>query len=81
MRKMKKLRRYKADGYATVLILETQVGRQAGGDGAVPSRAKTQCECALTYMNAVFPKNLTDALSVHANTVGTTSETGRRTQR
>ncbi len=24
MRKMKKLRRYKADGYATVLILETQ---------------------------------------------------------
>jgi hypothetical protein len=57
-----------------------KVGRQSGGDGAMPSRAEIQCECAFTYMNAVFRKNLTDALSVDANDVDAASDTGRRTR-
>ena len=51
-----------------------QVGKQAGGDGAVPFQAEIQCECAFTYMNAVFRKNLTDALAVDANHVDTASD-------
>jgi hypothetical protein len=54
---------------------DAQVGRQAGDDGAVPSRVEIQCECAFTYMNAVFRKNLTDALAVDANHVDTASDT------
>jgi len=42
----------------------------------VPSQAEIQCECAFTYMNAVFRKNLTDALAVDANEVDTASDTG-----
>jgi hypothetical protein len=42
----------------------------------VPSQAEIQCECAFTYMNAVFRKNLTDALAVDANDVDTASDTG-----
>jgi hypothetical protein len=33
-----------------------------------------QCECAFTFMNAVFRKNLTDALAVDANHVDTASD-------
>jgi hypothetical protein len=40
-----------------------RVGRQAGDDGAVPSRAWIRCECAFTYMNAVPGKNLTVVFS------------------
>jgi hypothetical protein len=47
-----------------------------GGDGAVPSQAEIQGECAFTYMNAVFRKNLTDALAVDANDVDTASDSG-----
>jgi hypothetical protein len=36
-------------------------------DGAMPSQEWIRCECAFTYMNAVFRRNLTDALSVDAN--------------
>jgi hypothetical protein len=39
-----------------------KVGKQSGGDGAMPSQAEIRCECAFTYMNEVFRKNLTDAL-------------------
>ena len=46
-----------------------------GGDGAVPSQAQIQCECAFTYMNAVFRKNLTDALAVDANHADIASHT------
>jgi hypothetical protein len=53
-----------------------KVGKQSGGDGAVPSQAEIQCECAFTHMNAVFRKNLTDALAVDANGVDTASDTG-----
>ena len=42
---------------------DAQVGRQAGGDGAVPSQAEIRCECAFTYMNAVSGKNLTGVFS------------------
>jgi hypothetical protein len=42
----------------------------------VPSQAEFQCECAFAYMNAVFRKNLTDALVVDANDVDTASNTG-----
>jgi hypothetical protein len=42
----------------------------------VPSRVEIQCECAFTYMNAVFRKNLTEALAVGANGVDDTSDTG-----
>jgi hypothetical protein len=38
-----------------------KVGKQSGGDGTVPFQAETRCECAFTYMNAVFRKNLTAA--------------------
>jgi hypothetical protein len=48
-----------------------KVGKQSGGDGAVPSQVEIRCECAFTYMNAVFRKNLTDALAVDANDVDT----------
>jgi hypothetical protein len=41
----------------------------------VPSQAEIQCECAFTYMNAVFRKNLTDALAVDANDIDTASDT------
>jgi len=41
----------------------------------VPSQAEIQCECAFTYMNAVFRKNLTEALAVGANGVDDTSDT------
>jgi hypothetical protein len=41
----------------------------------VPSRIEIQCECAFTNMNAVFRKNLTDALAVNANHVATASDT------
>ena len=41
----------------------------------MPSRVEIQCECAFTYMNAVFRKNLTDALAVDANQVDTASDT------
>jgi hypothetical protein len=40
-----------------------KVGKQSGGDGAMPSQAEIRCECAFTYMNAVSRKNLTDALA------------------
>ena len=42
--------------------------RQEGGDH-LPPQFRIQSECALTYMNAVFRKNLTDALAVDANHV------------
>ena len=40
------------------------------------SQVDIRCECAFTYMNAVFRKNLTDALAVRANRVDDTSDTG-----
>ena len=42
----------------------------------MPSQAEIQYECAFTYMNAVFRRNLTDALAVDANDVDTASDTG-----
>jgi hypothetical protein len=42
---------------------DAQVGRQAGDDGAVPSRAWIRCECAFTYMNAVSGRSLTGVFS------------------
>ena len=42
----------------------------------MPSQAEIRCECAFTYMNAVFRKNLTEALAVGANGVDGTSDTG-----
>jgi hypothetical protein len=47
----------------------------------VPSRVAIQCECAFTYMNAFFRKNLTDALAVDANHVDTRVQHERRTRR
>ena len=44
-----------------------QVGRQAEGDGVVPSRAEIQCECAFTYMNASSRRNLSGALTAEMN--------------
>ena len=41
----------------------------------MPSRVEIQCECAFTYMNAVFRKKLTDALAVDANHVDIASDT------
>jgi hypothetical protein len=38
-----------------------KVGKQSGGVGTVPFQAEIRCECAFTYMNAVFRENLTDA--------------------
>ena len=52
-----------------------EFGEQSGGDGAVPCQAEIQCDCALTYMNAVFRKNLTEARQVDANHVDTASDT------
>ena len=54
---------------------DAQVGRKAGGDGAVPSQMEIRCEFAFTYMNAVSRKNLTGALAVDANDVDTASDT------
>ena len=42
----------------------------------MPSQAEIRCECAFTYMNAVFRKNLTGALAVDVNDVDTASDTG-----
>ena len=42
----------------------------------MPSQAEIQYECAFTYMNAVFRKNLTDALAVAANDVDTAPDRG-----
>ena len=39
----------------------------AEGDGAVPSQVEIRCGCAFTYVNAVFRKNLTEALAINAN--------------
>ena len=50
-------------------------------DGAMPSQAWIRCECAFTYMNAVFRKNLTDTFSVDATAVDTAFGTGRRSRR
>jgi hypothetical protein len=55
---------------------DAQVGRKAGGDGAVPSQMEIRCECAFTYMNAVSRKNLTGALAVDANDVDTAADIG-----
>jgi hypothetical protein len=41
------------------------------GDDAVPSQTEIRCGCAFTYMNAVFRKNLTEALVGDANEEGT----------
>jgi hypothetical protein len=51
------------------------LGKQSGGDGAGPLQAEIQCECAFTYVNAVFRKTLTDARAVDANGVDTASDT------
>jgi hypothetical protein len=48
--------------------------RQEGGAQRAP-QSRIQSECALTYKNAVFWKNLTDALPIDANHVGTASDT------
>jgi hypothetical protein len=53
-----------------------KVGKQSGGDGAVPSQAEIQCECAFTYMNAVLRKNLTDTVAIDANDGDIASDTG-----
>ena len=42
----------------------------------MPSRVEIQCECAFTYMNAVFRKNLTDARPQDANDERTALDTG-----
>jgi hypothetical protein len=61
---------------------DAQVGRQAGGDGAVPSRVEIQCECAFTYMNAVSGENLTGVFpSMKSNAVRTDPRHRRRTRR
>jgi hypothetical protein len=46
---------------------DAQVGRQAGGDGAVPSQAEIQCECAFTYRNASSRRNLSGASTAEMN--------------
>ena len=33
----------------------------------MPSQAKIRCECAFTYMNAVFRQNLTESMAVDVN--------------
>lgn len=45
-----------------------RAGRKRGRrrDGRGPPQFRIQSRCALTYMNAVFRKNLTDALAVDA---------------
>jgi hypothetical protein len=42
----------------------------------VPSQAEIRCECAFTYMNAVFRKNLTEALAGNANDEDTALDPG-----
>jgi len=51
------------------------------GDDAVPSQVQIQCECAFTYQNALFQKNLTDARVVNPNDVDTASDIGGGAQR
>jgi hypothetical protein len=46
------------------------------GDDAVPSQVEIRCGCAFTYMNAVFRKNLTEALAINANDEDTVLGTG-----
>ncbi len=53
-----------------------RVGRQAGDDGAVPSRAWIRCECAFTYMNAVSGKSLTGVFSSIEVDAGVTHDSG-----
>jgi hypothetical protein len=45
----------------------------------VPSQAEIRCECAFTYMNAVFRKNLTESMAVDANDEDATPDTGGAT--
>jgi hypothetical protein len=47
----------------------------------VPSQAEIRCECAFTYMNAVFQQNLTYALVVDATNADTASEHRQCTRR
>ena len=64
-------------GARTKATNETRrVGKTVGSNGAVPFQAEIQSECAFTHMNAVFRKNLTNALAVAANDVSTASDTG-----
>jgi hypothetical protein len=48
----------------------------AEGDDAVPSQVEIRCGCAFTYMNAVFRKNLTEALAGDANDEDTAVDPG-----
>ena len=48
----------------------------AEGDDAVPSQVEIRCGCAFTYMNAVFRKNLTEALAGDANNEDTAVDSG-----
>ena len=47
----------------------------------MPSQAEIRCECAFICMNAVFRKNLTEALAGDANGKDTAFDPGRRFQR
>ena len=42
----------------------------------MPSQAEIRCECAFTYMNAVFRKNLTESMAVDANDENAAFDTG-----
>lgn len=42
----------------------------------MPSQVEIRCECAFTYTNAVFRKNLTTALAINANDEDTALGTG-----
>jgi hypothetical protein len=55
---------------------DAQGWETVGVDGAVPSQAEIQCECAFTYMNAFCRKSLTDALAVDTNDLDTAGDTG-----
>jgi hypothetical protein len=55
---------------------ETRKIGKVGGDGAVPTQMEIQCECAFSYKNALFQKNLTDARAINANDVDIASDTG-----
>jgi hypothetical protein len=50
---------------------DAQVERQAGCNGRDRLGRWIRCECAFTYMNAVFRKNLTQLMAVEANDVDT----------
>jgi len=50
--------------------------RRAEGDDAVPSQVEIRCVCAFTYMNAVFRKNLTEALAGDASDEDTALDPG-----